>query len=145
VSERSIGEIMVVCPEWRSYSIKITTSARYSAARESGLPVQESFYKPNSNQFFVIFKVRHGTGRVHRVCPSRLGGKSKLLYYFVQFLCHASHPISENPCNNFFSRFVGKTKSHVPIRIERNSTVCGHLITLWCYCPPILVQHWSNS
>jgi hypothetical protein len=26
-----------------------------------------------------------------------------LLYYFIQFVCHASHPISENPCNNFFS------------------------------------------
>jgi hypothetical protein len=30
----------------------------------------------------------------------------KVLYYFVQFVCHASHPISENPCNNFFSFFA---------------------------------------
>jgi hypothetical protein len=26
-----------------------------------------------------------------------------ILYYFVQFICHASHLISENPCDNFFS------------------------------------------
>lgn len=25
-----------------------------------------------------------------------------ILYYFIQFVCHTSHPISENPCNNFF-------------------------------------------
>jgi hypothetical protein len=29
--------------------------------------------------------------------------KPPILYYFVQFMCHRSHLISENPCNNFFS------------------------------------------
>jgi hypothetical protein len=61
-----------------------------------------------------------------------------LLYHFIQFACHASHPISENPCNNFFSiladfgDFSEKLKSHV-IR-ELNEMVqykfCGHLFVL---------------
>jgi hypothetical protein len=43
----------------------------------------------------------------------------ELLYHFIQFACHASHPISENPCNNFFSiladfgDFSEKLKSYV--------------------------------
>jgi hypothetical protein len=28
---------------------------------------------------------------------------AKVLYYFVQFVCHASHPISGDPSNNFLS------------------------------------------
>jgi hypothetical protein len=46
-------------------------------------------------------------------------GFTSLLYHFVQFACHASHPISENPCNNFFpilgdfGDFSEKLKSHV--------------------------------
>jgi hypothetical protein len=29
--------------------------------------------------------------------------KNRVLYYFVQFVCHASHPISRDPGNNFLS------------------------------------------
>jgi hypothetical protein len=35
--------------------------------------------------------------------PLDVDSREHILYYFVQFLCHVSHPISENPCNNFFS------------------------------------------
>src|ERR1700761_6561673 len=53
-----------------------------------------------------------------------------LLYNFVQFVCHRSHPISEDPCNNFFSiyriffRNLFFVKMSHGLRVDRNCTVC---------------------
>jgi hypothetical protein len=41
--------------------------------------------------------------RCAQLNPPRKLRKEAVLYHFVQFVCHASHPISGNPRNNFFS------------------------------------------
>jgi hypothetical protein len=58
-----------------------------------------------------------------QTCLRSYAGLS-ILWYFVQFVSHVSHPILGNPCNNFFliladfGDLLEKLKSHVPYKLN---------------------------